>query len=71
MAKEEGKVEVPTLNTSIIYKDGVQLELTAYTINGNNYFKLRDIAEAFNIGVIWDNKTKIIEIDTTSSYVAD
>lgn len=30
-----------------------------------NYFKLRDLVEAFDIGVTWDNKTKTIGIDTT------
>jgi hypothetical protein len=58
-------------NTSAIYKDGSEIKLVAYTINGNNYFKLRDVAEAFNIGVTWDDATKTIRIDTKSDYIAD
>lgn len=71
MTKGDGKPKTPVLNTSIIYKDGKELKLTAYTINGSNYFKLRDIAEAFDIGVTWDSNTKTIGIDTTTGYVVD
>lgn len=71
MSKGDGKVKTPLLNTSILYKDGVELKLTAYTINGNNYFKLRDIGEAFDFGVFWDENTKTIKIDTTTSYMSD
>jgi len=31
----------------------VRVELTAYTINGFNYFKLRDLGKEFDFGVIW------------------
>ena len=57
------KVE-STLNNSTIYKDGSEIELVSYNINGNNYFKLRDIASAFDIGVTWDDETKTIGINT-------
>lgn len=70
MMPGDGKEKTPVLNTSIIYKDGVEIPLNAYTINGNNYFKLRDIAQAFNIGVAWDGTTNTIAIDTTTDYVA-
>lgn len=63
------KQAIPT--TSTIYKDGVEVKLTAYTIGGNNFFKLRDVAEAFNIGVTWDNATKTVGIDTSIGYVAE
>lgn len=69
--KGDGKPKSATLSTSTIYKDGNEISLTAYTINGNNYFKLRDVAKAFDIGITWDEKTKTIGIDTTTSYVAD
>lgn len=55
--------------TSAIYKDGVEVSLKAYTIHGNNYFKLRDIAQAFNFGVIWDRIDSSIYIDTSIDYV--
>ena len=56
--------------TSSIYLDGEVVELTAYTINGNNYFKLRDVCQLFDIGVTWDNATSTIGVDTAIGYVA-
>lgn len=57
--------------TSTIYMDGQEIELTAYNIGGNNYFKLRDIAQAFNIGVTWDGATRTIGIDTSIDYIPE
>lgn len=71
MTYGDGKSKTPILNTSIIYKDDVKLELTAYNIAGNNYFKLRDIGEAFDFGVNWDGAAKIIKIDTNLAYIKD
>lgn len=52
-------------NTSAnVYVDEVRQNLTAYNIGGNNYFKLRDVAELFDIAVDYDNSTKTILIDT-------
>ncbi len=56
-------------NTSKIYMDGKEIELESYTINNSNYFKLRDIAKEFNIGVGWDGETKTVTIDTSIDYV--
>ncbi len=70
MATSDGKAQNATLSTSTIYKDGTELKLTAYNIGGNNYFKLRDIAQAFNIGVSFDSATNTISIDTNTDYVA-
>jgi hypothetical protein len=69
MTAGDGTSKNAVLNTSKIYKDGQEIALTAYNINGNNYFKLRDIAGAFNIGVTWDGTTNTIGIDTTMDYV--
>lgn len=57
--------------TSKIYKDGEEIQLTAYTIAGHNYFKLRDIAQAFNIGVTWDAETRTVAIDTSEDYIPE
>ncbi|MHC1694196.1 MAG: hypothetical protein AB9835_02735 [Eubacteriales bacterium] len=56
------------LSDSSIYVDGQLKAMTAYTINGNNYFKLRDIAKIFNFGVAWDEKTNSIAINTLTGY---
>lgn len=71
LAKGDGKNKSGNPTTSKIYKDGKEIKLTAYTINGNNYFKLRDLAQVFDIGVTWDNSTKTIGIDTSIGYTAE
>ena len=71
MAKGDGKAKNATINTSKIYQDGAEVSLTAYQINGNNYFKLRDLASAFNIGLSWDGKANAVKIETAKSYVAE
>ncbi|MFC0211804.1 stalk domain-containing protein [Paenibacillus chartarius] len=53
---------------SKIYVDGKEVRLTAYNIDGNNYFKLRDVAQAFNIGVTWDGTANMVGIDTKADY---
>lgn len=53
------------LNKSEIYKDGQKVNIKAYTIDGNNFFKLRDLASAFDIAVTWDDATSTIGIDTS------
>lgn len=54
--------------TSKVYIDNKEVQLTAYNINGNNYFKLRDIGKALNFGVIWDGGNNTIKIDTSIGY---
>lgn len=71
MAKGSGTEKKANLNTSKIYKDGQEVELSAYTIDGNNYFKLRDLGKAFNFGIGWDNDTKTITIDTSTEYTVE
>ncbi len=53
---------------SSVYLDGKLLSLTAYNINGNNYFKLRDLGSSINFGIGWDSATSTISIDTTKDY---
>lgn len=68
LATGAGTAVTAVSNTSAIYKDGAAVNLTAYTINENNYFKLRDIGQAFNFSVTWDGATNTINIDTTTGY---
>ncbi|MDF2921162.1 MAG: hypothetical protein K0R57_76 [Paenibacillaceae bacterium] len=56
------------LTDSKIYLDGKEVQLTAYNIDGNNYFKLRDVGKAFNFGMTWDGQANMIVIDTNSGY---
>lgn len=71
MASGDGAEKTPVLNTSKIYKDGQEITLKAYTINENNFFKLRDIAKAFDIGITWDSETSTVGIDTSIGYVEE
>jgi len=60
---------VPT--TSKIYLDGKEIQFTAYNIGGSNYFKLRDVGQAFDFGVDWDGAKNTIIIDTKKGYMPD
>ncbi|WP_326906541.1 hypothetical protein [Sedimentibacter sp. MB31-C6] len=69
LSKGNGKSKTGNLNTSKIYKDSIEVQLSAYNINNNNYFKLRDVAKIFNIGITWDSETSTVGIDTSIGYV--
>ena len=51
-----------------VYVDGKKENCAAYNINENNYFKPRDIAEAFNIGVKWDATNQRVDVLTNVGY---
>ncbi|MDF2820113.1 MAG: cell surface protein [Clostridiales bacterium] len=59
--------------TSPILLDGKEVKLEGYTIDGFNYFKLRDIAYLLNntqkqFDVTWEGSKKIVEILQGHSY---
>ena len=54
-------------STSAILIDGQKAALKAYTIKGNNYFKLRDLGTALGFDVGWDNASQTISI--TSAFL--
>jgi len=68
LATGDGIVKKAVSSNSTIYKDDTKINLTAYTINGNNYFKLRDLGQSFNFGVTWDQENNAVVIDTTQGY---
>lgn len=57
------------LSTSALMKDGKNVTLSAYNINDNNYFKLRDLGKLFDFNVSWDGANNCILIDTAASYI--
>ncbi|WP_201317552.1 WG repeat-containing protein [Paenibacillus sp. EPM92] len=63
--------EKGNLSSSVIYLNAKSITLKAYTIKGNNYFKLRDLAAALDFGVTWDASSNSIVIDTSSGYVPE
>ena len=66
-ASSGNKAVTPT--SSKIYLDGELVEFTAYNIEGNNYFRLRDIMQIFDIFVEWDGATSTITLYTSKGYV--
>ena len=68
-----GGTGVPSaeLTSSRVFINGVQANLTAYRIGGNNYFKLRDVGAAMNFGVDWNGSANLIAIDTAIKYTPE
>ena len=51
--------------------NGEEKALSAYKIDGYNYFKLRDLGDALGFGVAWDGENKVVVIDTTVQSLED
>lgn len=62
------QIAVPT--DARIVLDGKEIELTAYTIAGSNYFRLRDLAACFDFGVQWDGERAIVVLTSSEGYSA-
>lgn len=60
-----------TLSSQPIYVDGQRVTMTAYSIGGNNYVRLRDIGKAVDFGVTYDATTNSVYIDSTQPYQED
>ena len=58
-------------STAVVYKDGSKVDYTGYNINDNNFYKLRDVCQSFDIGVEWDGATQRVDIITTESYTPE
>ena len=54
---------VQSSNAAILV-DGVPQNLNAYTIQGNTYFKLRDLAELLGFSVVWNGAENTIDLIT-------
>ena len=64
----KAKQQTAKLSSDKVYMNGSVANLTAYTINGNNYFKLRDLGKLLNFGVDWDGTAKCISINSSTAY---
>ena len=60
-----------TLSSQPIYVDGQRVSITAYSIGGNNYVKIRDIGKAVDFGVTCDATTNSVYIDPSSPYIEE
>ncbi len=67
-----GVIATPlTESSQKVTLDGQVVSLEGYNINGNNYFKLRDLGKAMDFGVTWDNDSRTVEIDSSTGYVEE
>lgn len=71
MVAGDGQKKGANLGTSAVLLMGNELDLTAYLIGQNNYFKLRDVMEYFNVYVGWDQQSGTASLDTSKSYEAE
>ena len=59
------------VSSHTVYLDNQKMNYDVYAIEGNNYFKLRDIAEDLDFGVTWDGENQRVLIDTGAEYVPE
>lgn len=53
-------------NPQRVYVDGQAVQMEAYTIDGFNYVKLRDVGELVGFNVYWDGS--FVQVDSDASY---
>lgn len=53
-----------------VFVNGQRVSMTAYSISGSNYVKLRDIGEAVGFNVYWDGTSVQVESDQPYTGVA-
>jgi len=68
MVKGNGNSKMAIRTNSKIFVDGGEVSMTAYNIDGSNYFKLRDVMQIFDISVGWDSATSTATINTNEGY---
>jgi len=71
MSEKGMETKTPLGSSSNILLNGEEAGFAAYNIDGNNYFKLRDIGQALDFYVGWDGAQNTIMIDTSKGYVAE
>ena len=57
-----------TLSNQPIYVDGQRVSMTAFSIGGNNYVRLRDIGQAVDFAVDYDPATNSVRITSDRPY---
>ena len=70
MSVRNTRNKTPTPTNSRVFLNGREVYFEAYMIEGNNYFKLRDIGQALNFYVDWDSGKNTIIIDTSKGATA-
>lgn len=62
----EGEPQVVRPNDSSVLLDGKEIYYESYSINNNNYYKLRDLGESFKLNIEWNEQSNTIYITTGS-----
>ena len=60
-----------TLSTNRILVDGQETHMTAYTIGGSNYVRLRDIGKAVSFEVYWDSENGCVQVESGKPYTGE
>jgi hypothetical protein len=70
---DPGLAAKPTAANILVNGENVDFDAynIAYGLDGNNYFKLRDIGQVFDFGVGWDSSRNTIVIDTGKGYTPE
>lgn len=68
LQKGDAKNKTALFSNGKLYFNGVEKALLAYNIDGNTYFKLRDLAKEIDFGVAWNEQSQSIAIQSDSSY---
>ena len=58
----DGETRTAVSSSAFLTLDGVPIQATCYNIDGNNYFKLRDITDVLDCRVDWEEKNQTIWI---------
>lgn len=58
----DGETRTAVSSSAFLTLDGVPVQATCYNIDGNNYFKLRDITDVLDCRVDWEEKNQTIWI---------
>ncbi len=51
-------------NSAPVYVDGEEMDFLSYNINGNTYFKIRDIADMVGFSVDWNSELQAVNLIT-------
>lgn len=67
--QNDSGMQTANISSSAVYLNGTPIDITAYNINDNNFFKLRDLCRALNIYIEWDSQQQIIAVDPDRTYI--
>ena len=67
--QSDGLTREAVLSNAKVYLNGEPIQITAYNIEGNNFFKLRDLCKVLNIYIEWDSQLNLICVDPDRTYI--